>query len=674
MAASPTSRAATPDLEPQSSPPAHLGRYERSFMTNVTEDEDRSKMGTPEPGTRRRGRNNANSQPSIGKVRHLKKDDGEPLWRVDIQHDFLKAVFDNEKAVFTNSWEPNKPKQCFADLYIDTMSRSSKTSKVLRDKLLSDREAAKGMAMVCLLVNIGRMNTTLNFFPEMRAQLRTYHAIPSLQARQDPNSYKQLQDAPRLKSILKGGSEDRVEPSALDAIKTMSVPRTNPVNLLFVICASAAKIAELHFPPGGEFHDLIMKTDTSSGSRARAFLWIMWFYLESDFTEEGCMETPSMEYENVDTQEELDFGLQKQAMRKKIIEADQQYAIESNTKRGAARARMFPAGDEGSTMGILPRIRPSKHESDMDSVRSTPPPRGPGRHKDGIGGSSRRGGAPLKYQIFEGSSPGGPQMIEGIVPRKPRPPTAHQIAVERNRSQRVEHILDRGIRKRHKKSRRLRKTDGAVIRAAKRVRQMEDPFEDSEGDENVSAMKHHLLVGPSAFAPGVDPVTARKTSFRERGLGGLVSLVSEQDDFGEEMVAYSAALRRATRRLDRWERQNGPDVGPIAPIKKARPETANDGRDPDETEEELDATGFSLDGSLLAAPRGLSRSKSNGVPASSNGDVAMEDAEDLNEEDKELLGIASDREDGDGEGDAEDEELDDIELTMLGRKDVSDSE
>lgn len=131
-------------------------------MTNVTEDEDRSKMGTPEPGTRRRGRNNANSQPSIGKVRHLKKDDGEPLWRVDIQHDFLKAVFDNEKPVFTNSWEPTKPKQCFADLYIDTMSRSSKTSKVLRDKLLSDREAAKGMAMVCLLVNIGRMNTTLN--------------------------------------------------------------------------------------------------------------------------------------------------------------------------------------------------------------------------------------------------------------------------------------------------------------------------------------------------------------------------------------------------------------------------------------------------------------------------------------------------------------------------------
>lgn len=120
-------------------------------------------MGTPEPGPSRRRRGlGAGTHAAIGKIRHLKKEDGEPLWRIDIQYDFLKAVFDDDQRVFTNSWEPNKPKQNFADLYIDTMSRSSKTSKVLRDKLLSDREAAKNMAMVCLLVNIGRMNTTLN--------------------------------------------------------------------------------------------------------------------------------------------------------------------------------------------------------------------------------------------------------------------------------------------------------------------------------------------------------------------------------------------------------------------------------------------------------------------------------------------------------------------------------
>lgn len=101
--------------------------------------------------------------PQVGKIRHLKKEDGEPLWREDIQYDFLRAVFDNDQKVFTNSYDPDGiGAQTFADLYIDTMSRSTKTSKVLRDKLLSDKEAAKSMAMVCLLVNVGRMNTTLN--------------------------------------------------------------------------------------------------------------------------------------------------------------------------------------------------------------------------------------------------------------------------------------------------------------------------------------------------------------------------------------------------------------------------------------------------------------------------------------------------------------------------------
>lgn len=163
-AASSIASGGSPDLDADSVPKFY---NEKSFMTNApeTEDEGPSKMGTPEPGQTgpsRRRRPAAAGHNAVGKVRHLKKPDGEPLWRVDIQYDFLKAIFDNDLPVFTNSWEPHKPKQTFADLYIDTMSRSSKTSKVLRDKLLTDREAAKNMAMVCLLVNINRMNTTLN--------------------------------------------------------------------------------------------------------------------------------------------------------------------------------------------------------------------------------------------------------------------------------------------------------------------------------------------------------------------------------------------------------------------------------------------------------------------------------------------------------------------------------
>jgi Ino eighty subunit 1 len=97
------------------------------------------------------------------KVRHLKKDDGEPLWRRDIQYDFLKRIFEDDTECFTNPYEPEAfGKQTFANLYIDAMARSSKTSKILRDKLLTEHEPAKNMAMVCLLVNLGRMNTTLN--------------------------------------------------------------------------------------------------------------------------------------------------------------------------------------------------------------------------------------------------------------------------------------------------------------------------------------------------------------------------------------------------------------------------------------------------------------------------------------------------------------------------------
>jgi Ino eighty subunit 1 len=196
----------------------------------------------------------------------------------------------------------------------------------------------------------------------MRAQLRTYHAIPALQAHQDPNSYKQLQDAPQLKSILKGASEDRPGPNSLKSIKEAVVPRTNPVNLIFVICQFAPMITDLHFPPPREFSDLIMRWSLTSKSRARAFLWLMWHYLESDFTEEGCDENPfgagvdyglalknqgvprfeyilekQAEEEDVDTLEEIEYGLAKQKERKRIIKADKAaYPAEygSQPKRG----------------------------------------------------------------------------------------------------------------------------------------------------------------------------------------------------------------------------------------------------------------------------------------------------------------------------------------------------
>ena len=111
--------------------------------------------------TRRNANGTIGSVYSGNKIRHLKKEDGIPLWRKDIQLNFLECVFEDDAAVFTKAYD-GTPGHTFADIYVDAMARSSKTSKILKEKLLADRGAAMHMAMVCLLVNVGRMNTTLN--------------------------------------------------------------------------------------------------------------------------------------------------------------------------------------------------------------------------------------------------------------------------------------------------------------------------------------------------------------------------------------------------------------------------------------------------------------------------------------------------------------------------------
>lgn len=177
----------------------------------------------------------------------------------------------------------------------------------------------------------------------MKAQLRTYHAIPSLQSYTDAHAYKQLQDAPRLKSILKGACEDRKEPLTLEQLVSIGVPRTNPINLVFLLSTYAPKVSELHFPESRDFYDLIMRSTLSSKSRARAFLWLMWWYLEGDFTIKAAIENPygkgqeakdggipckvpqfehlteeQAALENVDAAQEVEFGERMQIERKSV--------------------------------------------------------------------------------------------------------------------------------------------------------------------------------------------------------------------------------------------------------------------------------------------------------------------------------------------------------------------
>lgn len=253
-------------------------------------------------------------------------------------------------------------------------------------------------------------------FPEMRAQLRTYHSIPALQAHQDPNAYKQLQDAPRLKSILKGATEDTPQPGTMEEIKACDIPRTNPVNLIFVMSQYAPKISEVHFPPPRDFFDLVMRPSLGSQSRAKAFLWLIWWYLESDFSKEDSLRNPfgpgeyesedpdpdavplrvpalknlteeQTQMENIDTEDEKFFGERKRKERISILASEPSPAMTALKRARKEKGLTTGHGahisdDEGSEMGSYhrPGAPPSiknisvlQHETGSEYTRSPSP-------------------------------------------------------------------------------------------------------------------------------------------------------------------------------------------------------------------------------------------------------------------------------------------------------------
>ena len=172
------------------------------------------------------------------KAQPIKRVDSEPLWRKDIQYDFLYYIFSDRTRAFVDHQAPDKPVVNFCDLYVNALYNSPKCSKVLKDKMVETPAFAIEFAKISLLTNVGRINTTMacqylfpsffpsiffflltcgrsfisifSVFPEMKTALRSYHPVPSLQ-KTDGN----LQDAPRIKNCLKAALlpfEARVTP------------------------------------------------------------------------------------------------------------------------------------------------------------------------------------------------------------------------------------------------------------------------------------------------------------------------------------------------------------------------------------------------------------------------------------------------------------------------------
>ncbi|KAI0036663.1 hypothetical protein K488DRAFT_33502, partial [Vararia minispora EC-137] len=256
----------------------------------------------------------------------IKANEGRPLSRRDIQFDFLSHIFDNEDKVFTDpSLSP--PERCtFRDVYVRALIQSPRTAKALREKMQDSADFASDFGKVALLANVGRINTTMTFLPEMRTNLRTYHPVPSLQ-KVDPN----LQDAPRIKNILKAchlpDEADHIPVTPVELRTKIAegvTPSTSIVNLLFVLSNHFTYLVHEHFGRHDvDFLDFFMPVHFSSASRARAFLWLAFRYYEGT-TPNPFDDTPGtsqkgiprlvalspaeFETENVDTQDEKAYG------------------------------------------------------------------------------------------------------------------------------------------------------------------------------------------------------------------------------------------------------------------------------------------------------------------------------------------------------------------------------
>ncbi|KAG1757369.1 hypothetical protein EDB19DRAFT_1933859 [Suillus lakei] len=258
----------------------------------------------------------------------IKRNDAEPLTREDVQFDLLYHIFNDRHKVFTPQAPSEDAKVHFCDLYVNALYMSHKCSKVLKDKMAETPAFAVELAKISLLTNVGRINTTMAFFPEMKTALRTYHPVPSLQ-KTDGNA----QDAPRIKNCLKAAllpSElKNMPPSTPEEILQKSrdrqLPSTSIVNLIFVLANHAAPLASTHFDPPVNFLDLFLPINIASADRARAFLWLIFHYLEGpdqpnpyddDYSRQNPGKVPwlhrlteeEMAQENVDSPDEIEWG------------------------------------------------------------------------------------------------------------------------------------------------------------------------------------------------------------------------------------------------------------------------------------------------------------------------------------------------------------------------------
>lgn len=203
--------------------------------------------------------------------------------------------------------KPGAEKLTFKELYLEALLNSGKCTRSMREKCIADEEYAEDFSKACLLVNVGRINTTLAFYPEMKTILRSYHPVPSLQ--HSESTRRHMQDAPRMKSLLKAvllpherpgasgttvsaGAKHDAGPNTKEVPNDLAElarrartdrPTTSVVTLIFLLTQCANEINALHFPAPHDVHSLFFPQSSHplpAKKRADAFLWLLYHYLE----------------------------------------------------------------------------------------------------------------------------------------------------------------------------------------------------------------------------------------------------------------------------------------------------------------------------------------------------------------------------------------------------------
>jgi Ino eighty subunit 1 len=226
----------------------------------------------------------------------------------------------------------------------------------------------------------------------------------------------------------------------------------------------------------------------------------------------------------------------------------------------AAPKREYPS-DSDQTRSTSPAHRNSKQRAGMgvltvlndeSSPVPAPKPKGPGRgnwrrNKDPNAVASA---AAPRSQPKTGTGelgPSGPHgfylQLNGTDPtpssnKRARPPTSHQLALEKYRKERVNHILDRGLRSARASAGRKRKREAPIQRAWKRCKGLDSGW-DSEEEAHITAAGR---------------IGAAKMGL---AMGGFGQNDWESPNWGEESAAVAHAFRRMRRRLDRYEGGDG---------------------------------------------------------------------------------------------------------------------